>query len=50
MRIIKTTIAIIAVLMIGHFSCCSSVDENKAAVSEAPAQQPNEVKKIPALL
>ena len=48
MRIIQTTIAIIAVFVIGLFSCSSSVDENKIPVSEAPAQQPNEPKKIPA--
>ena len=48
MRIIQTTIAIIAVLVIGLFSCSSSVDENKIPVSKAPAQKPNEAKKIPA--
>jgi uncharacterized alpha/beta hydrolase family protein len=49
MRIIKKTIVLIAVLVVGLFSCFSVFDENKSPVTEPNTQQPNEVKKIPAL-
>jgi thiol-disulfide isomerase/thioredoxin len=48
MRIIQTTIVLVAVLIMGLFSCSSSVDENKAPVAEVTTQQAGEAKKIPA--
>ncbi len=47
MRIIQTTIAGISILVIGLFSCSSSVDEANAPVIEAAAPQPYETKTIP---
>ena len=48
MKIIQTTIVMIAILVIGLFSCSSSVDENKTPVAEPAAQQPTEANTLPA--
>lgn len=48
MRIIQTTVVLIAVIVIGLFSCSSFAEENKVPDAKATLQQPNEVKKIPA--
>ena len=50
MRTIQTTIALIAVLVLGLFSCSSRADENKAPITEATTAQPAEAKKIPAFV
>ncbi len=50
MRTKKTTIALIAVLVSGLFSCASRVDENKPPTTEATTAQPGEAKKLPAFV
>ncbi len=47
MKIIQTTIVLIAIFVVGLFSCYSPVDENKAPVAEQTAQQANDAVTLP---
>lgn len=48
MKIIQTTIALIALLVTGLFACSSSVDESKKDETTVVQQHVNDAKKLPA--